>query len=196
MGVALLAYFVTRVKELNTESNITRPYNKCGTHDDLVWKSLRLLHQVLFFFSLALSHIHFVFPTTALLTHTHMHMTQSLSPHTCAHTHTQASLVKACESVRRCKDVTGKQSVWVRRLPASFHLDGNNKKKKKDCKNKTLRSNVTIQILPANDKNHLLGTIYFTLFRYSVSQLWPLHRSLTGLTASLGWHFILTPSCH
>lgn len=130
VGVARLAYFVTRVKELNTESNVTLPYNKCGTHNDLVWKSLRLLHQVLFLLSGPLSHTLCISHYSTIDTHTYAYDTVSLSPHTRAHTHTQASLVKACESVRRCKDVTGRQSVWARRLPASFHQDGNNNGKK------------------------------------------------------------------
>lgn len=118
-----------------------------------------------FFCSLALSHIHFVFPTTALLTHTHMHMTQSLSPHTRARTHTQASLVKACESVRRCKDVTGRQSVWARRLPASFHLNGNNNGKK-DRLQKEKHCVQTSQSGSFRQMIKITFYFYFGLFRY------------------------------
>lgn len=82
MAVALLAYFVTRVKELNTESNVTLPYNKCGTHNDLDWKSLRLLHQVLFLLSGPLSHTLCISHYSTIDTHTYAYDTVSLSPHT------------------------------------------------------------------------------------------------------------------
>lgn len=74
--------------------------------------------------SLPLSHIHFVFPTTALLTHTHivthrhlgpMHMTQSLSHKHCPlNPSVWKTLLWVCETVARCKDVIGRhgECVW------------------------------------------------------------------------------------
>lgn len=67
--------------------------------------------------SLPLSHIHFVFPTTALLTHTHshtptpgpMHTTQPLSHKRCPlNPPVWKTLLWVCETVPRCKDVIGR----------------------------------------------------------------------------------------
>lgn len=67
--------------------------------------------------TLPLSHIHFVFPTTALLTHTHSYTPtpradayDTALSHTCCPLHPPLwkTLLWVCESVPRCKDVIGR----------------------------------------------------------------------------------------
>lgn len=82
--------------------------------------------------TLPLSHIHFVFPTTALLTHTHSYRPtpradayDTVLSHTCCPLDPPIwkTLLWVCETVLRCKDVIGRhgECVWE---SVFFHMDG------------------------------------------------------------------------